>query len=93
MITFNAYKVPVNSCLTKWTLPNWPSPNTDIWISYLKENRFKKEFYEYLDLLKLKLEKLLNGEIIQTFYYENGMGINIQNFKGNNVVDLYYNKA
>lgn len=63
-----------------------------IWISYLKENRFKKEFYEYLNLLKLKLEKLLNGQIIETFYYENGMGINIQNFRGNNIIDLYYNK-
>jgi hypothetical protein len=63
-----------------------------IWISFLNENKIKKEFYDFLSRFKLNIENLLQGKSVQSFYYENGMGITIQNYKGNNIVDLYYNK-
>lgn len=66
--------------------------NNYIWISFLNENKIKKEFYDFLSRFKLNIENLLNGKSLQSFYYENGMGITVQNYKGNNTVDLYYNK-
>jgi len=63
-----------------------------IWISYLNETKQKKDFYNFLNELKLGIQNILNGELIHDFYYENGMGIVIQNFKGNNIVELFYNK-
>jgi len=65
---------------------------TYLWISYLNDSKVKKDFYSFLCELRLAIENILNGELIQNFYYENGMGIAIQNFKGNNIVELYYNK-
>lgn len=66
--------------------------STYLWISYLNDNKVKKDFYFFLNELKQGIENILNGERVQNFYYENGMGIGIQNFKGNNIVELYYNK-
>ena len=63
-----------------------------LWISYNKKNQTNHSFYIFLKELKENLEKMLFGEYIQSFYYESGLGITIQNFKGNNIVDLYYNK-
>jgi hypothetical protein len=63
-----------------------------LWISYNKKNQTNQSFYSFLKELKENLEKMLFGVSIQSFYYENGLGITIQNFKGNNIVDLYYNK-
>jgi hypothetical protein len=63
-----------------------------LWISYNKKNQTNQSFYIFLKELKENLEKMLFGEYIQSFYYESGLGITIQNFKGNNIVDLYYNK-
>lgn len=64
-----------------------------LWINFNKESEKKIEFYFFLKQLKYDLEKFLsNGENIQNFFYENGFGASIQNFKGNNIVELYYNK-
>ena len=63
-----------------------------LWISYMKDNQINQIFYQFLKELKENLEKMLCGLSIQTFYYESGLGLTIQNFKGNNIVDLYYNK-
>jgi len=64
-----------------------------LWISFNKDSSKKQEFYFFLNRLKNNLEKYLsNGETIQNFFYENGIGASIQNFKGNNIVELFYNK-
>jgi hypothetical protein len=66
--------------------------STYLWISFLNDNKDKKDFYIFLNSFKECIENLLNGEVVQKFYYENGIGIPFQNFKGNNIVELYYNK-
>jgi hypothetical protein len=63
-----------------------------LWINFNKDNIKKNEFYCFLNKLKSDLEKTICNETIQNFFYENGFGASIQNFKGNNIIELFYNK-
>lgn len=63
-----------------------------LWINFNKDNIKKNEFYCFLNKLKHDLEKNIFNETIQNFFYENGFGASIQNFKGNNIIELFYNK-
>ncbi len=63
-----------------------------LWINFNKDNKKKDEFYSFLNKLKGDLEKYIFNETIQNFFYENGLGASIQNFKGNNIIELFYNK-
>lgn len=63
-----------------------------LWINFNKDNIKKNEFYCFLNKLKCDLEKTIFNETIQKFFYENGFGASIQNFKGNNIIELFYNK-
>jgi len=63
-----------------------------LWINFNKDNIKKNDFYCFLNKLKYDLEKIIYNETIQNFFYEYGFGASLQNFKGNNVIELFYNK-
>ena len=46
------------------------SNSTYLWINYNKKKQTNQSFYTFLNELKEKLENMLFGENIQSFYYE-----------------------
>ncbi len=63
-----------------------------VWIGYYSDNDSKRNTFSILENLKLYLEKKMDIKI-ENFFYENGIGVNLQNFRNKVYLDIFIKQS
>lgn len=86
---YGHYGSPLYLQLSKGYLSKKIDNNTKfIWLGYFSNSQEKHKTYNYLNMLKIDIEKKCNITL-ETFFYDNGICLPCQNIKGNLHLEIY----